>query len=244
MNGKSQYLISKDNGKLQIPYAEYVSLMEKIDEIRRIQRVKSEVLANLVNYLKGQPAAKASPNSAEPKPAKVEASTPAPKPEPATPAKPVAQETAASSAAKAQEETAAPARTKANVEIPPIKKEIAAHFNAQDESGRLFNVFKQYYTCLNEACGGTVRVTMKDGVFSLWNYDEWEEFAFVDIFEGELRFALDQRYTDELSSLNFCEGSRLLSSRRNLLSIQVGDLNKTMLKVLAKAFKEVGHAMS
>jgi len=125
-------------------------------------------------------------------------------------------------------------------ELPPIKNEIAEHFNKFDESGRLFSVFKQYYTCLNEACGGTVRVTMKDGFCSLWNYDEWEEFAFVDIFEGLLRIAIDPRYTDALKSLNLCEAPRLISSRRNVICVQVDDLNNTVLDVLAKAFSEVG----
>ena len=126
------------------------------------------------------------------------------------------------------------------VEIPPIRKEIPCHFNEIDESGRLFNVFKQYYTFLNEACGGTVRITMKDGFCSLWNYDEWEEFAFVDIFEGRLRIALHPRYTDQLKSLNLCEVPRLLSNRRNLICLQVDDLNNLVLDVLSKAFREVG----
>lgn len=125
-------------------------------------------------------------------------------------------------------------------ELPPIKNEITEHFNKYDETGRLFSVFKQYYTCLNEVCGGTVRVTMKDGFCSLWNYDEWEEFAFVDIFEGLLRIAIDPRYTDALKSLNLCEAPRLISSRRNVICVQVDDLNNTALDVLAKAFSEVG----
>jgi hypothetical protein len=125
-------------------------------------------------------------------------------------------------------------------ELPPIKNEIAEHFNKLDESGRLFSVFKQYYTCLNEACGGTVRVTMKDGFCSLWNYDEWEEFAFVDIFEDLLRIAIDPRYTDALKSLSLCEAPRLISSRRNVICVQIDDLNNTVLDVLTKAFSEVG----
>ena len=81
---------------------------------------------------------------------------------------------------------------------------------------------------------------MKDGFCSLWNYDEWEEFAFVDIYEGNLRFAVDPRYTNALSALSICQVPRLLSSRRNLVCAQVGDLNTTMLNVLVKAFEEVG----
>ena len=125
-------------------------------------------------------------------------------------------------------------------EVPPIKQEIAEHFNKCDESGRIFNIFKQYYTCLNESCGGTVRVTMKDGFCSLWNYDEWEEFAWVDIYEDLLRIAIDPRYTDALKSLSLCEAPRLISTRRNVICVQVGDLNNTVLEVLAKAFSEVG----
>ena len=125
-------------------------------------------------------------------------------------------------------------------EVPPIKNEIAEHFNKFDDSGRLFSVFKQYYTCLNEECGGTVRVTMKDGFCSLWNYDEWEEFAFVDVFEGLLRISIDPRYTDALKSLCLCEAPRLISSRRNVICVQVDDLNNTALNVLTKAFSEVG----
>ena len=83
-------------------------------------------------------------------------------------------------------------------------------------------------------------MTMKDGFCSLWNYDEWEEFAFVDIFEGLLRIAIDPRYTDALKSLNLCEAPRLISSRRNVICVQVDDLNNTALDVLARAFSEVG----
>jgi len=126
------------------------------------------------------------------------------------------------------------------LQVPPIKEEIARHFNTLDESGRLFNVFTQYYTCLNDACGGTVRVTMKEGFCSLWNYDEWEEFAFVDIFEGLLRITIDPRYTDALKSLSLCEAPHLISNRRNVICVQIGDLNNVVLDVLAKAFVGVG----
>jgi hypothetical protein len=136
---------------------------------------------------------------------------------------------------------ATPVNGRADIsEVPPIKNEITEHFNKLDESGRLFNVFKQYYTCLNEACGGTVRVTMKDGFCSLWNYDEWEEFAFVDIFEGLLRISIDPRYTDALKSLSLCEAPRLISNRRNVICVQIDDLNNTVLEVLTRAFSEVG----
>ncbi len=245
MNAMAQCLISKDNGKLQIPYKEYAQLMEKLEEAKRVVQVKNEVLALLQKQLTGAGPAKVQPVAGP----KVEVKQPeTKKPEPVAEPQVQAEKVSiefepdtpkpAQPEPKVQQETAA--RTASTVDIPPIKKEIAEHFNSYDASGRLFNVFKQFYTCLNEACGGTVRVTMKDGVCSLWNYDEWEEFAFVDIYENELRFAVDPRYTDELASLNICEGSRLLASRRNLVSILVCNLNKTMLSVLTKAFREVG----
>lgn len=238
MSAETQYLISKDNGKLQLPYAEYETLMEKLEESKRVMQVKAAVLADLQRFMEGKRL---------PQKDSAEQTTPekAPAPTDSTPPERTEKVSLEFSAdgKKSPSPAPAPARS-ADVEIPPVKKEVAAHFNTQDDSGRLFNVFKQYYTCLNDSCGGTVRVTMKDGVCSLWNYDEWEEFAFVDIFDGNLRFAVDPRYTDELSSLNFCEVPRLLSSRRNLVCIQLGDLNKTMLKVLTKAFNEVGLATS
>lgn len=243
MDKAVQYLISKDNGKLQIPYEEYIVLMEKEKEAKQIRKSMDEVLATLEDYLRGNSQKGAgeqikdqeessSSDVVEPVEAEdvnhtAETIQPAVTPE----ANPGAAEKPA--AAKVRDNSA-------NIEVPPIKKEIEEHFNKLDESGRLLNVFRQYYTCLNDTCGSTVRVTMKDGFCSLWNYDEWEEFAFVDIFEGNLRFAVDPRYIDALSSLDMCEVARLLSSRRNLVCVQLGDLNSTMLGILAKAFEEVG----
>ncbi len=230
------HMISKENGTLQIPYAEYQKLMAKLEEAKRIAAVKSDVLSTLQHFLNQQPDSEPLPEPivADPKKGTVNTENVSIEFSSAPPEGHVAT----------QPQEQVPAPTNPDMEIPPVKKAIADHFNSHDESGRLFNVFKQYYTCLNEACGGTVRVTMKDGVCSLWNYNEWEEFAFIDILEGELRFALNPRYTDDLSSLNFCEVSRILASRQNLVSIQLGDLNKTMLNVLAKAFREVGVATS
>jgi len=144
-------------------------------------------------------------------------------------------------AAVAEQTPAVQARASFNADnLPPIKDDIAEHFNKMDDSGRIYNVFTQYYTCLNKGCGGTVRVTMKDGFCSFWNYDAWEEFAFVDVFENELRIAVDPRYTDALKALQLCEVPRLLSSRRNLICVKVDDLNQNILDVLVKAFDEVG----
>ncbi len=230
-----QYLISKDNGKLQIPYNEYTALVEKMEEAKRIEQVKSTVLANLQGYLDGQPAGDAAiaeeditqtyesentdgdPENVAAEKVSVEFSPEEPE-----------------GHTSIQSEEAVP------VEVPPVKKDIEDHFNSRDGSGRLLNVFKQYYTCLNESCRGIVRVTLKDGICSLWNYDEWEEFAFIDVLDDELRIAVDARYTDDLSSLNICEVARLLAARRSLIAVQVGDLNKTMLGVLTRAFEEVG----
>jgi len=248
MDKAAQYLISKDNGKLQIAYKDYLVLMEKAEEAERIRTVKDAVLADLEAALNGvttvnaevkidehkesatsvvETSVEAEETKAPAEPVKTEPV----KTEPVPVTKPVAVENPAASNNRVQS---------SNVEVPPIKKEIEDHFNKLDESGRLLNVFRQYYTCLNDTCGSPVRVTMKDGFCSLWNYDEWEEFAFVDIYEGNLRFAVDPRYTDALSALSICEVPRLLSSRHNLICVQVGDLNNTMLNVLAKAFEEVG----
>jgi len=255
MDKATQYLISKDNGKLQIAYKDYLVLMEKAEEAKRIRMVKKTVLANLEAALNGV-STKVEEVEIEEKQdrvvAPVEETVAAKKTaEPAEsiktePAESIKTEAApAAKPAAAENPTESSARgPSSNVEVPPIKKEIEGHFNKLDESGRLLNVFRQYYTCLNDTCGRPVRVTMKDGFCSLWNYDEWEEFAFVDIFEGSLRFAVDPRYTDALSALSICEVPRLLSSRRNLVCVQVGDLNNTMLNVLAKAFEEVGISAS
>ena len=244
MNSKTQYLISKDNGKLQMPYADYVSLLERMEEAERVMQVKSDVLAELQSYLDGAtgsriPESKHTAGRTE-KREKADADTAGDTGPGKVSVEFSASEEEVSGAASPEDAPTGSSKQKSDREAPPIKKEIAAHFNAQDESGRLFNVFKQYYTCLNEACGGTVRVTMKDGVCSLLNYDEWEEFAYIDILKGELRFAVDPRYTDDLSKLSFCEVPRLLAARRKLVAIQLGDLNKTMLNVLARAFNEVG----
>jgi hypothetical protein len=247
MDKAAQYLISKDNGNLQIPYGEYIILMEKAEEAKRIRKVKDEVLAQLDAFLDGSSVAVADANTNDKKESIAsDAVQAADAEEMKEPAAPVKAETAPAAQPVAAEKTAvAKARVQSSdIEVPPIKKEIEKHFNKVDESGRLLNVFRQYYTCLNDACGSTVRVTMKDGFCSLWNYDEWEEFAFVDIFEGNLRFAVDPRYTDALSSLSICAVPRLLSSRRNLVCVQVGDLNTTMLNVLVKAFEEVGMTAS
>lgn len=242
MDKAHQYLISKDNDSLQLSYEAYKVLMEKAEEAKRIRTTKDEVLAALEAFLSGHSATAAEIKKSNPMAGsasnaaailqdggRMESEEPY-NPSPTAEAAPV--------------EAEAPAEIKARVkpskvEVPPIKEEIAEHFNRLDESGRLLNVFRQYYTCLNDSCGSTVRVTMKDGFCSLWNYDEWEEFAFVDIFEGTLRFGVDPRYAEALSTLNICEVPLLLSRRRHLVCVQVDDLNTTMLNVLAKAFEEV-----
>ncbi len=236
MKAMNNYLYAKDSESLQIPYAQYEELMETLKEAQRLQHVKAEVLLDLRRFL--DPGSVADPvempepvaePETEPTPAKVK------EPEPEK----VSIEFSAGESESGTQQAPAKGREDA-VQVPPVKEEIARHFNKLDESGRLFNVFTQYYTCLNDACGGPVRVTMKDGFCSLWNYDEWEEFAFVDIFEGLLRMTIDPHYTDVLESLSLCETPRLISTRRNVVSVQVGDLNNVLLDVLAKAFSEVG----
>ena len=242
MDKAAQYLISKDNGKLQIPYEEYITLTEKAEEAKRIAAVREKVLSNLEGFLNRSPVVGAAAHTNDKKESAV---SDAVEPVEAEEMKeavetPKTDATPAAETDTTEKPAAVNARVKsADIEVPPMKKEIAEHFNKLDESGRLLNVFRQYYTCLNDTCGSTVRVTMKDGFCSLWNYDEWEEFAFVDIFEGNLRFSVDPRYTDALSALNICEVPRLLSSRHKLVCVQMDDLNTTMLNVLAKAFEEV-----
>ncbi|MDF7808968.1 hypothetical protein P4E94_16090 [Pontiellaceae bacterium B12219] len=228
MNASNKCIVAKESGRLQIPYQDYVKLMDKVKEGKRMRLVADSVFVSLQGFLGGtkRAAAAKAGNAKASAPAKEKTES---KKEAVEPLKP---------ATKAEK---AVARNMAEgLEIPPIKKDVSAHFNSQDESGRLFSVFKQYYACLNDACGGTVRVTIKDGICSLWNYNEWEEFAFIDIFEGQLRMAVDPRYTKALQSLNLCEVPRLLSSRRSLVCVQVDGLNNTMLEVLVKAFEEVG----
>ena len=233
MKNEQNFLYAKDNGMLQVPYTEYTGLMEKAEEAQRLQQVKTTVLADLQTFMGTAPVAAIAPEVPE---AKAEPQSPPPVQDKAPETEKVSVEFSADTP-----EPQAPAAVRGAVsDVPPIKKDIVAHFNKLDESGRLLNVFKQYYTCLNETCGGTVRVTMKDGFCSLWNYDEWEEFAFVDIFENLLRITLDSSHTDALKTLSLCEVPRLISSRRNVVSVQIDDLNNTILDVLAQAFAGVG----
>ena len=232
----TNYLYAKGSGNLQIPYAEYEALMEEVREAQRLQKVKSAVLGDLQRFLDGGSMIDSGDVSNPPVRSKEE-------PEPAPPKEPVPEKVSSESAAEHLEpnlvQTSVVERASMS-QLPPFKKEISEHFNKFDESGRLFNVFTQYYTCLNDVCGGTVRVTIKDGFCSLWNYDEWEEFAFVDIFEDRLRITIDPRYTDALKLLSLCEAPRLISSRRNVICVQVSDLNQVVLDVLSKAFSEAG----
>ena len=249
MDTTNKRMVAKECGVLQIPYSEYVSLRDQVEQVERMRDARDSVVAELKKFegIDVQSALDAVPSMER-------IAAQSPKAAPAKPAKakePVVEAPAAP--APVEEKAPAPVEKKApasapsaadGLEVPPIKKDIAAHFNKLDESGRLFGVFQQYYACLHNACGGTVRVTMKDGFCSFWNYDEWEEFAFVDIFEGRLRFSIDPRYTDSLQSLDSCAVPRLLSSRRSLVCVQVDDLNNTMLDILTTAFKEVGLAAS
>ncbi len=236
----NNYLYAKESEKLQIPYAEYIALMERVEDEKRVRDVRISVLADLQSFLGG--GEHAVPVN-EPKPQAISKKTVTAEPEKTSEAEVVSVEFSAEHTESDKTRNSAASHKRVTTEmpqIPSIKKDIIQHFNKHDGSGRLFNVFKQYYTCLNNSCGGTVRVTMKDGFCSLWNYDEWEEFAFVDIYEGQLRIALDPRYTDEMKTLNLCESPRLLSSRRNVICLQVDDLNNVALDVLIKAFNEVG----
>jgi len=241
MSNLEKCLYAKQNGMLQIPYDEYVALADKVAEGLNLRRIGAETAHRLEAFLQGSPAtAEAAGSPQAPPPARAAApEVQGDGTDPAEPGPPVAPEPANHPSAKTPKVSKARAVNQ-GADIPPIKKEITAHFNRLDDSGRLLNVFQQYYACLNDACGGTVRVTMKDGICSLWNYDEWEEFCFVDLHEGRLRFALDPRYADGLEPFESVEAPRLLSSRRNVVCALADDLNKTMLDVLAKAFEEAG----
>ena len=239
MTKDKAHLYAKDTQNLQIPYAEYKKLMDSVEEARRLNEIKGHVLANLKSFLNGNKVSESQPvatDSEKPQPVEKAATV-----EPEKVSVEFSAEEPEQAAEEVRQEASTPARSQdPSSDIPPIKSDIMDHFNKNDASGRLLNVFKQYYTCMNDACGGTVRVTIKDGFCSLWNYDEWEEFAFVDIFDNTLRIAINPRYTDALKSLKLCEVPRLLSSRHNLICVQVDDLNNTVLDVLRKAFKEAG----
>lgn len=235
MNDKNNYLYTESAETLQISYTEYEDLVEKAKESQRCRAIKEQVLADLAGVLGNCSVARPKEVPLQkPKPAKTIVKPAVKEPEPKVEMK--VDETV-------EEAPAAPAATMAKqpkVDVPPIKKDIAEHFNRVDGSSRLFNVFKQYYTCINESCGGTVRVTIKDGICSFWNYDQWEEFAFVDIFDERLRIGVAPCYTEQLKSLDLCEVPRLLASRRSLVCVQVDNLNQTMLDILITAFSEVG----
>ena len=249
MSDTNHYLFTQNTKTMQIPYEEYMELVEKVEEGRRCLAIREQVLAELAAVLGTKPPApkkNAQPQPSTPaEPVKNEVvapqvETPVPEPVAKTPVPaPEPEEKKPAPAPVATDRT--PSKQVANV--PPIKQDIASHFNRVDESGRLFNVFKQYYTCLNDACGGTVRVTLKDGICSIWNYDEWEVFAFVDVFDGRLRIGVNPRYTEQLKALDLCEVPRLLARRHNLICVQVDDLNKTVLGTLVKAFDEAGAAI-
>ncbi|MBN2162795.1 MAG: hypothetical protein JXR25_15175 [Pontiellaceae bacterium] len=231
---------------LQLPYGEYLKLLERKKQAEQILQARDQVLEELQRFLLDGKSLSAVAPAVIPEAVPVESPlTPAviDIPEPLTDKK-VRLEFSASDYGDIRNDGATGGRLAGHGVVPSVKKEIAEHFNLLDESGRLFNVFMQYYTCLNESCGGIVRVTMKDGVCSLWNYDAWEEFGFVDVMEGGLRFSLDLRYEDNLSELEYCDVPRLLSLRRKVTSIRIADLNKTMLSVLTMAFHEVGLTMS
>jgi hypothetical protein len=243
MSKKEHHLYAKDSNSLQIPFAEYKGLIDSVEEGRRLNQIKTTVLGNLKNVfsMEGHREQSADPIQAEirntpetplegPETVSVEFSA-QDEMEPVEIKEEVAQDSSVPKMSRSPSSA---------VDVPPIKKDIAEHFNKLDSSGRLFNVFKQYYTCMNKACGGTVRVTIKDGFCSLWNYDEWDEFSFIDLFDNHLRIAVNSRYTEELKSLNLCEVPKLLASRGDLICVQVDDLNNTVLSVLSKAFNEVG----
>lgn len=243
MTEKTNHLYTDNTKMLQIPYKEYVDLNEKAKEGRRCMEIKAKVLADLSSMLgDSRPNDLTGPSPMTPE---VEQR---PQPQQPSPIEEAIVEVPISKSESKVKQEAAPepaAPVQRNTkqtqgEVPPIKKDVAEHFNKVDASGRLFNIFKQYYTCMNDSCEGPVRVTIKDGICSIWNYDEWEEFAFVDVFDGRLRVGVQSRYLTWLETLDLCEVPRLLTSRYNLICVHVDDLNQTVLDTLIMAFSELG----
>ena len=255
---KNDYMYTKDTNVLQISYAQYISLQNQYEEAQRTQKLAASVQSDLDRFLSGisaavlkeeyplpgggvspsapasKPSAAAEPPKSSPPKSEAPASAPEPEEKKETPA-PKQEE------APPVSKEAAPAKPKGGaVKIAPIKKEIVQHFEKVDGSGKLFEIFRDYYTLLNESCGGMMRVTMKDGICSLWNYDEWEEFAFVDLLEGKLRLSVPPKYAEMLKPLKQCEVPRLLARKRKLIGVEVEDLNELVLDVLEKAFREAG----
>jgi len=231
MNNGHKYLFSKEKGCMQLPYSEYMVLMGKYQEGIELRRVRAEVLADLAHIIGKKNVPSARPEKTAP-PNK--ASELSPKPSAAD-----SRARPAGAGRRAAQGGSEPAKA-----APALKQDIQIHFNKLDASGRLLNVFQQYYTCLNASCGGTVRVTMKDGFCSIWNYDEWEEFAFMDIFKDQLRICLDPRYASSLKAVTACEVPVEFSRRRELFCVAVDHLNKTVLDVLTQAFHDVGQPAS
>ena len=253
MKNNGGYIYTKDTEVLQISYAQYTQLMRREEETRELKQVSILTLANLRDLLvslegkegeKDASSVTETPVSSQPVSSQ-EKPEPAPPPSAEKPAPPPPAEEPAPAPAAPEEQPAAPVEQKPKkatpkAKIPPIKKEIALHFSKKDGSGRLFDVFKEYYAALNDMCGGMMRVTMKDGICSLWNYDEWEEFAFVDLFEKQLRVAVSPKYADELKSLTSCDVPRLLARRRKLIGVLIDGMDEGLLGVLEKAFNEAG----
>ena len=245
MKSSNEYMYTKDSKFLQISYAQYMALREQSEEIDRMEKVKAAVLSDLLKFDADHKDVGASIDMLE----KAVGATPKPPKAVPSPA-PVAPEPVEEvPVAEPEPVEEAPASTKKKKEIvsdvdmskvPAIKKDIVQHFKKLDESGTLFDVFKEYYTDLNLLCNGMLRVTMKDGICSLWNYDEWEEFAFVDIFKKQLRVSINPAYAEDVKSLPQGEVPRLLATKHKLICVLIDDVNDVMMDVLIKAFKEVG----
>ena len=175
MEKQKNYLFAHDSEQMQITYDEYVSLMSKAKEAERVQEITRGVATDLKALLaggvaKGIAAAAAGQGTAVPVDAPEAAAEEVMKASAAASvghserAQGAENQPESESAVEPVSEQRPVAKKRGEVaDVPPIKHEISEHYNRLDGSGRLFNIFKQYYTCLNEMCGGTVRVTMKDG---------------------------------------------------------------------------------
>ena len=224
------FLYAKDANILQLTYAQYMKLRRQEEETERVMRTRERVLASLQELLHSLGAAGAVEYKL---PGEERGSSPV-REAPSTGGEEAKRETP-----PAGEGTGV--HSAAEKPVPPLKKNIVAHFSRVDASGRLFDLFKQYYAFLNDACGGMVRVTIKDGICSFWNYDAWEEFAFLDVVDGKLRISVPSRYAAALEGMERAEVPRLLARRRgDLTAVTTAEFRQDLAEIMAGAFREAG----
>lgn len=270
MTKTDNYLYSDTANILQIPYMEYATLVEEFKKSERSRAQCSQVVKNLAALLRsakvtaedvqavidkektaliGMPAGVAfkSPTIKTTASSSVEAKASPTAEKKASPAAETKtdspSEAKASSAQETKKTETKPKSTPkkaGSTTAPPLKADIVRFFKAVDASGSLFELFEQHYLQLNESCGGTVCVSLKDGICNIMNYDAWTDFAFIDVLDGRLRISVSERYKNEVSSFDACEVPRLLARNHKLVGILVDAVDQVVLDVLVMAFDEVG----